>query len=402
MKILYVNCVCGVGSTGRIVTELAELAKKKGHTVKVACSTVAPIKGVSSDELIVVGSKLDYYMHNAMSRLTDHEGLYSKIATKKLIRQIREFDPDLVHLHNLHGHWINYELLFKYIADENKRVIWTLHDCWAFTGHCAYFSIVNCQQWKYECKSCANLKIYPQCIGKGDVSNNFVRKKGAFTSINDMTIVTPSKWLAELVKQSYLKEYPVRVINNGIDLSVFRPIESDFRQRHGIAEDKFVLLGVAYGWGERKGLDVFIELSKRLDDRFQIVLVGTDDKVDKQLPESIISIHRTDSQIELAKIYTAADLFVNPTREEVLGMVNLEANACGTPVLTFRTGGSPECICDKSGAVVEKDDIDAMEREIRNICFKGPFSHIACINRASSFDMNNRFEEYINLYNTNV
>jgi glycosyltransferase involved in cell wall biosynthesis len=228
------------------------------------------------------------------------------------------------------------------------------------------------------------------------------RKKKLFSGLN-MTIITPSQWLADLVKQSFLKNYPVRVIHNGIDLSVFKPTPSDFRKRYGIALEKKILLGVAFGWGARKGLDVFIDLAKRLDDKYyQIVLVGTDDNVDKQLPDSIISIHRTQNQAELAEIYTAADLFVNPTREENYPTVNMESLACGTPVLTFRTGGSPECIDEYCGAVVDCDDVDAMEREIIRICSDAPYSKEDCLKRAASFDHHKRFEEYIQLYESSV
>jgi glycosyltransferase involved in cell wall biosynthesis len=228
------------------------------------------------------------------------------------------------------------------------------------------------------------------------------RKKALFSGL-DMTIVTPSQWLADLVKQSFLKDYPVKVIHNGIDLSVFRPTPSNFREKYGIARDKKILLGVAFGWGARKGLDVFIDLAHRLDpDHYQIVLVGTDENTDKQLPENIISIHRTQNQAELAEVYTAADLFVNPTREENYPTVNMEALACGTPVLTFRTGGSPEILDETCGAVVACDDVDAMEREIIRICAEAPYSEAACLKRAEGFDHNQRFEEYIHLYESGV
>jgi glycosyltransferase involved in cell wall biosynthesis len=222
-------------------------------------------------------------------------------------------------------------------------------------------------------------------------------KEKWFCGVNDLTIITPSQWLADLTRESFLKDYPVKVINNGIDLSVFRPRASDFRRKYH-CDDKYLLLGVAFDWGIRKGLDVFVELAGRLPENYQIVLVGTDEKVDKQLPDNIISIHRTQDQTELAEIYTAADLFVNPTREEVLGLVNIEALACGTPVLTFRTGGSPECIDEMCGSVVDCDDTDALEKEIVRICTQKPYSLDACLDRAKEFDMNERFEEYVKLY----
>lgn len=213
-----------------------------------------------------------------------------------------------------------------------------------------------------------------------------------------MTIITPSQWLSDLVEKSYLKEYQVRVINNGIDLTVFHPTDSDFRIRYGISRDKPILLGVAFDWGKRKGLDVFLKLAEDLGDAYQIVLVGTNEHVDAQLPASIISIHRTQNQRELAEIYSAADIFVNPTREEVLGMVNIEALACGTPVITFETGGSPECIDETCGMVVPCDDVHALEDAIHHVIQDKPFSREACRKRAEQFDMNDKYDEYIDLY----
>ncbi len=222
-------------------------------------------------------------------------------------------------------------------------------------------------------------------------------KRKWFTGVQNMTIITPSEWLANLVRQSYLKEYPIKVINNGIDLNVFKPTKSDFRQKHHL-ENKYILLGVAFGWGKRKGLDVFIDLAKRLDDRFQIVLVGTNDDVDKLLPANIISVHKTNNQQELAEIYTAADLFVNPTREENYPTVNMESISCGTPVLTFKTGGSPEIPNVKTGYVVDVDDIDEMERQIIKICTERVFSKEDCLKRATAFNADKKYMEYIELY----
>ena len=237
------------------------------------------------------------------------------------------------------------------------------------------------------------------------VQNHFFLglKKKWFSGVDNMTIVTPSEWLKDLVKQSFLNDYPVKVINNGIDLSVFKPTESDFRSRYGIPESKRIVLGVAFGWGKRKGLDVFVDLAKRLDgENYQIVLVGTDPAVDKHLPDNVISIHRTHDQTELAELYTAADIFVNPTREENYPTVNMEAIACGTPVLTFRTGGSPEIVDESCGSVVECDDIDALEREVIRICTTNAYSKEDCLAHAKSFDKNERFKEYIELYESIV
>lgn len=335
-------------------------------------------------------------IHMQLTRLTGLHGMFSYFSTKKLLRKIKKINPDIIHLHNIHGWFLHFPSFFKYIKQSKARVVWTLHDCWAFTGQCPHFDMVQCDKWKTGCYACTQYKDYPKTyIDKS--KKMYHLKKQWFTGIDDLTIVTPSQWLADLVKQSFLKEYPVKVINNGIDLSVFKPTESDFRKKYGL-ENKYILLGVAFGWGKRKGLDVFVELSKRLDENYQIVLVGTDDNIDKQLPQDIISIHRTQNQTELAEIYSAADLFVNPTREENFPTVNIEALACGTPVLTFRTGGSPEIIDETCGAVVDKDDIEGLQREIKRIQRNQPYSVGNSIDRAKEFDCNKKFKEYICLY----
>lgn len=353
LKILYINAVCGVGSTGRIVTDLMKEAKQQGHTVKVACSTVEPIRNADPEDVIIVGSKIDYYIHNVLSRLTDHEGLYSKAATKKLIRQIREYDPDLIHLHNLHGHWINYELLFKYLAAEDKKVIWTLHDCWAFTGHCSYFSLLECGRWKTKCADCPGLSEYPKCYTKGDVERNYLRKKQAFTSIKEMSVITPSKWLAGLVKQSYLGKYDVEVINNKIDRNIFKPTPSDFREKYGL-ENKIIVLGVSNVWSEHKGYYDFLRLAEILDDRFAVVLVGLTEKQIAELPSRIIGIKRTNDEKELAAIYTASDYYVNASKSETFGMTTLEAAECGKKPIVYKGTAGEEIVARYGGTSVEQ------------------------------------------------
>lgn len=352
----------------------------------------------SSEE---IAKKFGYNFENRfsfyVSYFTGFHNMGSVLGTLKLIKEIENFSPDILHLHNLHLWMVNLPMLFSYIKKNKIKVVWTLHDCWSFTGQCPHFTMAKCDKWKTGCYNCPLYREYPAaCVDRSKTM--WKLKKKWFTGVQNMTIVTPSQWLADLVKESFLAEYPVKVIHNGIDLSVFKPTGSDFREKHGL-QNKKIILGVAFGWGIKKGFDVFVDLAARLDsEKYQIVLVGTDERADQQLPENIISIHRTQNQKELAEIYSAADLFVNPTREEVLGLVNIEANACGTPVVTFRSGGSPECIDETSGSVVECDDIDALEREIVRICMENPFSKDACIRKAKKFDANEKFDEYINLY----
>lgn len=395
MIVVEIN-TCDYGSTGKIMLQIASCTNASGNAFTFSRAWTNQKKSLNNN--LYFGSYLNNGIHHILGMMTGYEGCFSVVGTKQLLNRLNEIKPDIIHLHNLHGWYINLPRLFKYIKKNSIKVIWTLHDCWAFTGHCPHFTLVKCDKWKTGCYKCPQYKEYPKSIF--DNSKKMYRlKKEWFTGVENLTIVTPSEWLANLVKQSFLKDYPIKVIHNGIDLSIFRPTESDFREKYNIAKDKFILLGVAFGWGKRKGLDVFIELSKRLDnEKYQIVLVGTDDNVDKQLPQNIISIHRTQNQKELAEIYTAADLFVNPTREENYPTVNMESIACGTPVLTFRTGGSPEILNDKTGSVVACDDIDGLEKEIIRIFRDKPFIEESCLLHAKSFDMNNRFQKYVDLY----
>lgn len=396
MKIVEINAG-NFGSTGNIMLGIADIAKTAGHEVLVCFPDARDNRKKMVKNQLFIGNRLSRNLHLKCAELTGLNGYFSQLATKKFLKAVDEYKPDIIHLHNLHNCYINLPMLFNYIKKHNISVVWTLHDCWAFTGQCPYFTMAKCDKWKTGCYNCPQYRQYPASY-VDRTKTMWKLKKKWFTGVQNMTIVTPSQWLADLVKESFLAEYPVKVIHNGIDLSVFQPTENDFREKYGL-QNKKIILGVAFGWGERKGLDVFVELAKRLDcEQYQIVLVGTDDSVDKQLPTNIISIHRTQNQTELAEIYTAADLFVNPTREEVLGLVNVEALACGTPVITFKSGGSPECIDETCGGVVACDDVDKLEIEIMRICSDNPYSKEACLERAKAFDMNERFDEYIKLY----
>ncbi|MBE6797081.1 MAG: glycosyltransferase [Ruminococcaceae bacterium] len=390
MKTVQINVMCGAGSTGKICVAISELLDKQNieNYIFYTLGTSQHINGVK------YADKKYIKMQALKSRVFGNYGFNSKTITAKLIKQLDAIKPDIVHLHNLHAHNCNLEMLFTYFKKEKTKLFWTFHDCWAFTGYCPHFDMIGCDKWQTECKNCPQRKEYSWFFDRSTALFN--KKKELFSGL-DLTIITPSQWLADLVKQSFLKDYPVKVINNGIDLDVFKPTNSDFRKKYN-CEDKFIVLGVAFGWGERKGLDVFIELSKKLPDNYKIVLVGTNDSVDKLLPDNIISIHRTQNQKELAEIYTAADLFVNPTREETYPTVNMEALACGTPILTFRTGGSPEIIDETCGAVVPKNDIEKLYSELLRISEERPFSTEACLERAKGFAAKASIDSCIGLY----
>lgn len=287
------------------------------------------------------------------TRLFDMHGFGSKRATKKFLQWADGYDPDVVWLHNIHGYYINIEMLFGWIKKRPQmQVKWTLHDCWAFTGHCVHFTMVQCTQWQTHCRYCKQLRRYPKCYTKGNVRRNFNRKRAAFTGVQNMTLVTPSQWLADLVKQSFLKDYPVEVHYNTINTNIFKPTPSRFRECYGL-QDKKIVLGVANVWDDRKGLSDFVKLAGILNDSVVIVLVGVTEKQAKQIPKNILCIPRTNSSQELAQIYTAADVFFNPTYEDNYPTVNLEAEACGTPVITYRTGGAPETVHREDSVVIE-------------------------------------------------
>ncbi len=400
MRVVEINVVHN-GSTGNIMMNISRILVDKGSEVK-TFSTY--IKNPSYKHLPTpppghqyFGSYVENCIHTIAGQLTGLNGCFSAIGTLKLIKAMKKFRPDVIHLHNLHTFCVNFPMLFKFIKKHNIPVVWTLHDCWSFTGHCAHFVMAGCDKWKTECHDCQQLSCYP----RSRIDNTrmaFRLKKKWLLGVKNMTLVAPSRWLAGLVKQSFLNCYPTLVINNGIDLSVFKPTESDFRSRYNI-ENKNVVLGVVGSWEKRKGIDVFYDLANRLGENYKIVLVGAPASNIKNLPSNVIAIPRTANQTELAEIYTAADVFVNPTREDTYPTVNMEALACGTPVLTFGIGGSPEVIDETCGSVVNVNDVDAMENEIIRICELKPYSMEACIKRSRCFDMNDRFNEYVELYN---
>lgn len=390
MKVLQINTF-GNLSTGNIAVDLYRTLLKNGHDGKVAFAR----NTIKNDvPYIKIGTSFDYKLHGLMTRITDRTGFYSIRATKKLISDIEEYNPDIIHLHNLHGYYINIEILFEYLKSSKKPVIWTLHDCWAFTGHCAHFDFIGCKKWLTGCNHCIQKKEYPSSFIIDSSVFNYEAKKNLFTSIENMVLISPSQWLADLVKQSFLGKYQIKVIRNGIDLEVFKPTYSGWVERNHL-EDKKIILGVAGTWSKRKGLDDLIKLSSELDDNYKIVIVGLNSKQVEQLPKNILGIERTFNREELAEIYTAAEFFINPTYEDNFPTVNLEALACGTPVITYNTGGSVESIHQNCGVIVSKGDIQKMKNAIVNN--KGVLND--CLETAKLYDKNKVFEEYIYLYN---
>lgn len=360
MRYLFINSVYGLGSTGKIVADKCKELKNEGNVCAAAYGRKCADNGAA--QLIKIGTKADYLFHAVMTRLFDLNGYCSRIATYKLISQIEHFKPAVIWLHNLHGYYLNIGILFKWLKEHpDIKVFWTLHDCWAFTGHCAHFSAVGCDHWLFGCGSCPQLREYPKTYGVDCSKKNYSYKHNCFSGIADLTIIVPSEWLAQLVKRSFLKEYRIKIVRNQIDTNIFKPTPSNFRERYGLT-GKIIILGVSNVWNKDKGMFDFCRLRERLDDRFAIVLVGVNEKQKKELLPQIIALPRTENARELAEIYSAADIFVNPTHQDNYPTVNLEARACGTPVITYDVGGSPESAGGKY--IVKENDIDGLAEQI--------------------------------------
>lgn len=352
MRVLLINAVCGTGSTGKICGAIAQQYEKEGHEVKIAYGRDGFVPEQFEKYAVRIGTDLDVRMHGIYTRLTDKHGFGSTAVTRKFLKWADEYTPDVLWLHNIHGYYINIELLFKWIKSRpNMQVKWTLHDCWAFTGHCSHFSFVGCARWKDGCFGCPQKKEYPASLVCDASKWNYEKKKALFTGIRDMTVITPSKWLANLVKQSFLGEYPVKVVYNTVNTEVFVPTQGDFREKYGL-QDKRIILGVASTWGTRKGLEDFVKLAEMLDDRYRIVLVGLTPEQAGRMPKNILSILRTNNQQELAEIYTAADLHVVASKEETFGMTILEAHCCGTPSVVYQDTACEEIANELGGEVV--------------------------------------------------
>lgn len=401
MKLLQLNTTINSGSTGRIAEDIGRVLQQRGHESSIAFGRN---ERPSQSTAIRVGSQFEIYRHAVKSYLLDGHGFGSKRATEQLIKTIETWQPDLIGMHNLHGYYLHVGVLFDYLKRANIPVVWTLHDCWSFTGHCAFFDRVDCRKWETECHACPLKSRYPASLIDNS-RTNFRRKKRTFQGLDRLVIVTPSHWLKGHVQQSFLKDYPVRVIHNGIDLQTFQP-QADADQlnaRYGLA-DKKVILGVASIWDERKGLADFVALAEQLPEEVRIVLVGLSPKQISGLPPQVIGIARTESVQELAQWYSRADVFANPTYSDNFPTTNIEALACGTPVVTYRTGGSPESVCEDTGFVVDRGDRSGLWRAIQAVFDRDqPAYRSACRTKAEKhYDQHDRYLDYLRLYESLV
>lgn len=398
-KLLIINVTANWGSTGRIAEEIGQTAILNGYETYFAYSRYTTR---SKCNLIKIGSHFNNMIHLIESRLFDNHGLglSSRLTTKKFIREIEKIKPDIINIHQLLGYYINIKILFEYLSKTNIPVVWTFHDCWPFTGHCSHFIRFNCNKWKTECFSCPNRKGYPKSIFLDNSKNNYKRKKKLFTKINKMIIVSPSNWLSEFVKESFLMQKQILTINNGTDLNVFKPINNNLKSKLGLNNEK-IIIGVASVWTQAKGLHDFIKLSELLSDEYKIILVGLNKKQKESLPANIIGIERTESVHELAELYSIADVFVNPTYSDNFPTTNIEALACGTPVITYKTGGSPEAIDKETGIVVEQGNIIQLKEAIELIAKNKSKYSENCRERAVNlYNKQDRFNDYIKLFNS--
>lgn len=397
MKVLQIETIYGAGGISQIVLSLMDTLKKEGHDCRFAFGrTRFSIPKEHENETYLMESTKEVMFHGIMSRLFDRSGFYSTSATKKLIKYIENYKPDIIHLHSLLGYYINVKTLFNYLSKADIPVVWTHHDCWAFTGRCIHFINAGCEKWKTGCNHCPELHSYPESIFIDNSKKNYIEKKKLFTSVKNMTMVAPSYWLGDFIKQSFLSSYPLKVIPNGIDLDLYKPTKSDIRDKYGIG-NKTLLLGVASTWAPTKGLDFLFELSGMLDtNKYSIVTIGLSDEQIEKAPKEVIALKRTNNINELVKWFSAADMFLNPTLADNFPTVNLESLACGTPVITFPTGGSGESV-GNCGVVTEnktaKDLLLAIEKLEKN-----KISEEDCRNRSMLYEKNARYMDYIRLY----
>lgn len=394
MKVLQINSVCGTGSTGRIAVQISDYLDQ--HNIE---NYIAYGFGKSErSNTFCFGNSLDAHLHSFLSRKLGWQGKMSHIPTWRLIQYTERINPDIVHLHNIHGHYLNFNMFFRYLKKKNCQVVWTFHDCWPITGKCAHFTEVKCEKWKTGCFNCVQLDRYPD--SERDRSyKSYLEKKNAFTSISNLHIVTVSNWLKLVVEKSFLGKADIRCIYNGVDTEQFSFQEDSIRERYQL-QDKFIILGVASAWSERKGLDKFIDLSKLIHDDEVIVLIGISSDQQKCLPEKLIGIPAVNDQTVLAQWYSTADVYINFSIEETFGLVVAEAMACGTPAIVMNSTACPEVLDVNTGFVVEPFDLDAVKAAIDIVKIKGKKIYSPkCEERIHRlFNLERMQREYLELY----
>ncbi len=395
MKILQINAVYGFASTGRTCSEMTEVLLSWGHKV---CTLSTANHGIAENNLLI-GTKLDRKIHAYMSRIFGLQGYFSRASTRKMIRFIDDYKPDIVHLRNLHGNYINLKMLLGYLAKKDIATVVTLHDCWFYTGKCTHYTLDKCMKWQSGCNNCPRLKKDNQSWFFDRTGKMLNDKYKYFSKIPRLAVVGVSKWITDEARRSILKNADIiDSIYNWIDIEKFKKYDDadTLRGKYGL-EDKYIIISVAAKWGNGKGLDKFIELSQKLESDEVIVLVGTmpDDIV---LPSNVIAVGRTDSTEELAKWYCTSDVCISLSKEESFGKTVAEAQACGTPAIVFNSTALPELVGDDCGAVIENEGelCDAIAKIKKN--GKDYYSSRCIKNVCDNFDMVTNVNRYVDIY----
>ncbi len=410
--VLQINS-CIKGSTGSIAQNIGNMAISHGWDSWIAYSAREP-KSYSNSNIIQIGSCFESQIHALKTRLFDLHGFGSRHATKNFVKTIQEIHPDIIHLHNIHGYYINIEVLFNYLAKTDVPIVWTLHDCWAFTGHCVHFTDVDCNKWIYDlnkgnnlyCNHCPKKKGYPSSLFWDRSRINYNKKCSLFTSPKNLTIVPVSHWLGSVVEKSFLNKYPIHVIQNGIDTNTFSPrvsaVERLREQYH--LYDKFVIIGVAKGWSNDVGLDIFYKLRKQLSDNYAIIMVGLSKKQMSKLPSGIIGIPHTEPS-ELAELYSVADVLFNGSYQETFGLVTAEAMACGTPAIVYNSTACPEIVDNERGRIIPVGNFDKLIEAIKSLYILPQQEKTNMSIQCTKFVNDKlkkeiKYQEYIHLYNS--
>lgn len=396
-RLLQINTVVNSGSVGRIAEDIGKWVQQNGWESYIAYGRN---KRDSNSRLIRIGSDWDVKLHGVQTRIFDSHGLGSKRATERFIRQLQEIRPDIIHLHNLHGYYLNIEVFFNYLSQCNIPVVWTLHDCWSFTGHCVHFQDIDCQRWQLQCEKCPLKKNYPASLLLDRSFRNYIDKRKLFTSVPNMTVVPVCHWLENMVKKSFLKGMKTHVIHNGIDTEIFAPQNtSEVCKKYGL-ENKFVLIAIANVWNSTKGFEDILQISQNLSCDDRILMIGVNKRQKQELPPNVIGIERTENMHELAELYSVADVLINPTYQDTFPTINLEAQACGVPVVTYATGGCSEAVNNETGIVVRTGDVGKFMNAIAVVKQKGKvaYSSFCRENIWNHYRKENKYSEYFSLY----
>lgn len=388
--LLQLNTTCNQGSTGKIAENVGLIMKEKGWEVYYAHG--ARYINKSQLNTYKIQCIWNEYLHAFKSMIFDAAGLGSINETKRLINYIKKIKPDIIQIHNLHGYYINYKILFEYLNTTNIPIVITLHDCWLLTGHCVHFEHKKCEKWKTQCQDCPQIHSYPKSLFLDKSKRNYLLKKNLIAQNINIHFICVSTWIEKLVLESIYKKHSISTIRNGIDLDIYKPTIPKNQNR-------FQILGVGNPWSKDKGLYDIYKLRELLPiDEYDIVLVGLTPKQLKSIPNGIKGILRTNNQQELVDLYSSSHVFINPTYADTFPTTNLEALACGTPVITYNTGGSPESIDNQTGIIIEQGNINKLAEAIKSLKRK-PLLAVDCVNKAQSyFNKNVCFKHYENLY----